>query len=392
MPLHQDTLIHLLAIGMSKSHPLNGRDTIDMAESMVKRAASLHHLVSEDFPILSSDKVQEVMECLFQLTAYTYPETITLPPEYTPPSMAIATAYWKAWSILVILCAHNPGSFGKVAWQYYPTLRALMEMCIINQYVFPSPGMAPPGSDRAEEMKAKDVQVCAMERQSILDFETQLAAATSKATINESNSHLLAVLITMDPKGALRKPPQQFLLEFQQSNQHYRLGHLLCRSRQPDFLQDIMKRQGTNQAMPWLSDLVDSAADGSFSVLPVQCLCEVLLNSSEETGGQDSNSDVRKRKQKQLLRHLQGLLQSGNNERESVETLEYFLRRLGSQQTHQRLRALKGLRMVLSENQPGVDNDDSNDGVEMVAMDVDGRTEKQTWTRMAPIQFKPATQ
>ena len=55
-----------------------------------------------------------------------------------------------------------------------------------------------------------------------------------------------------------------------------------------------------------------------------------------------------------------------------METLEYFLRRLGSQQTHQRLRALKGLRMVLSDNQPGIDNEDSNDGVEIVAMDVDG--------------------
>ena len=116
-------------------------------------------MANEDFPILSADKVQEVMECLFQLTAYNYPETITLPPDYTPPSMAISTAYWKAWSILMILCAHNPASFGKVAWQYYPTLRALMEMCIINQYVFPSPGMAPQGSDRAEELKAKEVQV-----------------------------------------------------------------------------------------------------------------------------------------------------------------------------------------------------------------------------------------
>ena len=40
------------------------------------------------------------MECLFQLTAYNYPDTITVPTEYTPPAMAIATAYWKAWSIL----------------------------------------------------------------------------------------------------------------------------------------------------------------------------------------------------------------------------------------------------------------------------------------------------
>ena len=30
------------------------------------------------------------------------------------------------------------------------------------------------------------------------------------------------------------------------------------RSRQPDFLLDILQRQGTNQALPWLADLVES--------------------------------------------------------------------------------------------------------------------------------------
>ena len=79
----------------------------------------------------------------------------------------------------------------------------------------------------------------------------------------------------------------------------------------------------------------------------------------------DPAGDVRKRKQAQLLRHLQGLLQNGNNKRESVETLEYFLRRLGSQQTNQRLRALKGLRMVLSSA------DDADEDEPMV-VEVDG--------------------
>jgi len=31
--------------------------------------------------------------------------------------------------------------------------------------------------------------------------------------------------------------------------------------------------------MPWLADLVESS-EGSLNVLPVQCLCEFLLNSS----------------------------------------------------------------------------------------------------------------
>ena len=50
----------------------------------------------DDLAVLSADKVNQIMECLFQATAYNYPESIALPADYTPPTMAIATAYWKA--------------------------------------------------------------------------------------------------------------------------------------------------------------------------------------------------------------------------------------------------------------------------------------------------------
>ena len=85
------------------------------------------------------DRVQQVMEFLFQLAAYNYPDSITLPKDYHPPKMAISSAYWKAWQVLVLLCAHNPADFGAYAWEKYPTLKALMEMCITNQFQFPSP-------------------------------------------------------------------------------------------------------------------------------------------------------------------------------------------------------------------------------------------------------------
>ena len=94
------------------------------------------------FQVLGVDRVQQVMEILFQLAAYNYPDSITLPKDYQPPKMAIATAYWKAWQVLILLCAHNPTDFGKMAWEHYPTLRALMEMCITNQFQFPPPTLA----------------------------------------------------------------------------------------------------------------------------------------------------------------------------------------------------------------------------------------------------------
>ena len=91
---------------------------------------------------MNVDRDQQVMEFLFQLAAYSYPDTITLPKDYVAPKMAIMSAYWKAWQILVLLCAHNPSGFGGYAWKNYPTLRALMEMCITNQFQFPPPTLA----------------------------------------------------------------------------------------------------------------------------------------------------------------------------------------------------------------------------------------------------------
>lgn len=111
--------------------------------------------------------------------------------------------------------------------------------------MFPPPTIA--SGDQADELRAKELQVASLEKQAILDFEMHLAAATNKATITESNSLLLAQLITMDPNGSLRRPPPLFLDQLQQANQHYKIGHLLCRSRNPDFLLDILQRQGTNQ-------------------------------------------------------------------------------------------------------------------------------------------------
>ena len=67
-------------------------------EVLIKRACGLHALSSDTFPVLAADKVNQIMECLFQATAYIYPESIALPPDYNPPSMAIANAYWKVKS------------------------------------------------------------------------------------------------------------------------------------------------------------------------------------------------------------------------------------------------------------------------------------------------------
>jgi len=105
-------------------------------------------------------------------------------PGYIPPNLAISMLYWKAWLMLLLLTAHNPTSFGSAAWNLYPTLRALMEMCITNNFTSSSALTTTPDQ--------QEIQVATMEKQKIIEFETYLAAASTKTVINENNSLLLS--------------------------------------------------------------------------------------------------------------------------------------------------------------------------------------------------------
>lgn len=166
--------------------------------------------------------------------------------------------------------------------------------------------------------------------------------------------------MTMEPTGIARRPPPAVLEQIQSLNMSHRLGHLLCRSRKPDFLLDIIQRQqqSSSQSMPWLADLVQNS-EGSLSQLPVQCLCEFLLSTSAQA--------VEKQpRQQQLLVHLQMLLTDPEQDRQhAYEVLEYFLRRLSSQQTGSRLQAITGLKMVLGSIP-----------TEEESMDIDGENER----------------
>ncbi|MEJ1281728.1 integrator complex subunit 1 [Cricetulus griseus] len=162
-------------------------------------------------------------------------------------------------------------------------------------------------------------------------------------------------------KGPPRRPPPHILDQVKALNQSLRLGHLLCRSRNPDFLLHIIQRQASSQSMPWLADLVQSS-EGSLDVLPVQCLCEFLLHDAadatasgeEDEEGESREQKAKKRqrqqKQRQLLGRLQDLLLGPKaDEQTTCEVLDYFLRRLGSSQVASRVLAMKGLSLVLSE-------------------------------------------
>ncbi|CAG9856871.1 unnamed protein product [Phyllotreta striolata] len=329
VPLLQTTLLRILLIGISKEHPISAQEIIEITDQLIKRSANLPQ---DCAPPIMVDKV-EIIDFFFNLCSYNYPENITLPIGYVPPKLAITNLYWRVWLMLLILAAHNPLSFGSLAWNKYPTLKMFMEMCITNHFSFPPPTMA----SVDEDYQSKEQQILALEKQAILEFESHLAAASTKMEINEQTSLLLPQCMELRPQGDARRPPQNVLDLLQTLNNSHRLGHLLCRSRHPDFLLDIMSRQGGTAHMPWLAELVHSS-EGVLAHLPVQCLCEYLLSTAPAE---------KLTKHGQLLAHLRTVV-DGNDAQSACEVLEYLFRRLTSDHGANRTQATKGLDLILA--------------------------------------------
>ncbi|XP_037940861.1 integrator complex subunit 1 [Teleopsis dalmanni] len=321
-PIHEEELLRIILIGITKDIPFSVPETIEIIMLVIKRASAMK---ATNYPAVEANKY-EIIDFLFNMAEYHYPENIKLPEDYEPPKLAISILYWKAWMIMLMISAHNPSSFGSFCWNQYPTMKTLIEMCITNQF-------------NENNGSKEEPQIQAIERNHILEFETHLAAQTSQTVITEENAILLTQLTLMNPMGQARKVPVFVLEQLKQLNKSLKLGHLLCRSRKPDLLLDIIQRQGTTQSMPWLSDLVQNS-DGDFNHLPVQCLCEFLLfstNALNEENKRDTD----------LVNYLRGIIMDPYAAKQTVcEVLDYIFRRLSSTVKQSRVAALKGLQII----------------------------------------------
>ncbi|KAH8413865.1 hypothetical protein KR222_010620 [Zaprionus bogoriensis] len=326
-PIHEETLLRIILIGITKDIPFSIANTFDILLLVIKRVSGMK---ATDFPAVQANKF-DIIDFLFSMSEYHHPENIRLPTDYEPPKLAIVAFYWKAWLILLMISAHNPSTFGAFCWDHYPTMKMLMETCITNQF-------------NSFTSNKDELQIVTVERDHILQFETYLAAQTSPhAVITEENAILITQLMLMDPLGAPRKVPNLVLEQLKFLNQTYKLGHLFCRCRKPDLLLDIIQRQGTTQSMPWLSDLVQNS-EGDFSHLPVQCLCEFLLFNAHNINEENS----RDAELVSFIRNL--IMDSTYNYQVVCEVLDYIFRRLSSTVKQSRVAALSGLKIIFKSS------------------------------------------
>ncbi|XP_053212100.1 integrator complex subunit 1-like [Panonychus citri] len=366
VPVHEDSLIRILKMGLSKDYPVQSPEAIELSDALIKRAAAIYDgdVTNPTLPI----KKDDIFNLLLKNSIYRIPENITLPSGYEAPSLAINDWYWKVWLQLLIIVAHNAAKFGSMAWENYPTLALIIEMCITNHFEFP------PTTRANEDLKGHEQQIVAIEKQQILQFEIHLAAASSKRHITEGNSLLLSKLITFDPQGKPRQPPIMVLETLKSINAGLRIGYWLCQSRNPDFLLEIIQRQQRQNicsanlnlglgTMQWLNDLIEMNCDNLAS-LPVQCLGEFTLryiNDEENVNIFTESKQAEKPKRKEKRRKFCKLLsyfQTALNRDVVVakQLMEYFMGRLCSPQSSLRGLVAKALNLVLCFNESMAEN------------------------------------
>ena len=341
VPVMDDTLTRVTVIGLSPELPLDAPKALKFVETLVQRAAGVKSGVHP----MEVNRLRFI-DAILDLCVYHYPPNIQLPSGYEPPPLAIANLYWSGWIVILLVAAFNPSNIGEVVWKRYPTMRCLMEMVMTNNFIFPPPTMVQ-DPNQLEELQSLETQIAAAEKDDILLFETHLAAATSGKTITEESSLLLRQLIALVPEGPARKPPHYIIEQIKALNVTIGIGKRFCCCRSPDFLLEVIQRQSAAQSRPWLADLVLSSQE-SLDVLPVQCLCEFLLQSPEENDTEERN-ERHKETIQQVLSRLHVLLFGDEaTSATTSETLESFMYRLHSRPSKERNAAVKALSLIFT--------------------------------------------
>ncbi|KAF7257552.1 hypothetical protein EG68_05245 [Paragonimus skrjabini miyazakii] len=271
-----EKLVHqLLILGLEPSWQLlNPLEAVDMVCELVWRAASLAR--DSGLETLSVTKAEQLIDLMYASCAYISEQQ--LPPEMS--QLAYAPVYWKVSITAVILAAHCLQTCGLHLWSNYPTIRRLMEMVITGEFTC-SDQNSYAGRDasvfESERLNAE------MELQLIIRLETMLLSANSKDSssstivVSPETSKLVGRLVRNNPRGPCRLPPLDQLNLFRFVSESLGLGRRLWRSRDPDFLLELIRHQTSRATVqPWLVRLVESS-DVEFELLPVQCLCEYLL-------------------------------------------------------------------------------------------------------------------
>jgi hypothetical protein len=262
LSLDEETMTRIVLMNLVPVHTeLSGTDALSILERITLRAARCANATGVQFQV----KNLRLIDAIFKLSIHKSPHSAS-------SLFANAGLYWRACLVAVIISCFNP-AFAELVWHQYPTLKALLEMCIVQQWHFP------PLESEAKQLIERARQAREAEIALIIKFEGDAAAERALQTgepvslINEKSPIVLQLVAFTQEH--VRAPSEEFVHLLGGVDRELQLGRHLCVVRQPDFLLDIIHRQ-PNTSNRWLLNVIANEPS-IVSVLDPLILCNLLL-------------------------------------------------------------------------------------------------------------------
>lgn len=189
-----------------------------------------------------------------------------------------------------------------------------------------------------EKYAENEARILVNEKREILELENSFEAMQNNPVVRtEADSKLIGQIMIFDPTSHARLPPSDFISKLKALNTDYKLGQLLCKNRNPDFLLMLIKSQNSRLSLPWLSALIEANFDDAIDIMPIQCVCEYVWDVSVNmnSGDEEMLPDSKKIGLDKLMKRLRFILTTNDlNDSTTIQqiknTFDYFLNKLCS--------------------------------------------------------------
>lgn len=355
LPLQESTIVSIVFTALNMK--LIRQDAaLDMVKLLVRRACLLQNKLSRmNMPHSAFDfRDANIAFGLLRLAMYEPP----LPPHATPPETTICVRAWLWESVILLLplVAFAPAVFGRAMWEL-PTVRRLIEALVKGKI------------DELEKLEDED-SVLRNQNELILAFGREMLLLNEQhglnieifnSTSSGNTDQWRNLFMLNDINANVRIPPADVINNIRIMDRELGLANSLRNSRDPDFLLDIMRSEGTPQSLEWLAEVLKREIN-TLAVLPMEVLCQVMMlmtswsvqktrEGIEKSGTPSPNVDGSDREaDNRLLLHTAARLSEcllNSTSDVSLQVLSFFIAHLSDGKSRNRATARVALEQLL---------------------------------------------
>lgn len=322
LPTSEDIIMPLLKVQSNKPM-MTSSDIWDIIESLILRSMKFAQTYQKLYPPVD---VTDTKFCslIFNLSEFNMPSNGDEKLQVFANQLYYKKQLWRAHIVLVLCASLNSSTLGKFIWENIPSLRFLIQVIITQSWnnfdVFD------------EELENSESR---QNIQLILSFERMI---TKTEDVDYSNSEFCPILTVFNPQGPPIRPSTELISSLKQLSDEFDLPQMFSRSREPDFILSIMRRQGPTESLKWLSPLIDNDPN-TLHMLPAHFVSQLLLTCQ--------STDFKDKVVAPLgeYNRIIGILKEAfeSSPEKSIEILEFFTGKLGSEDIKMRSLAKRSL-------------------------------------------------